>query len=228
MAPDSVPRVVAGSAADDAYHESRLVSSLRDGDEQAFEVLVGRHASGMLRVARTYVASEAAAEDVVQDTWVAVMRGLDQFEGRCSLKTWLYRILINRAKSSGIGARQTVQMGALAELADEGSTVAPERFRSETDPRWLGEWSTPPRSWQRDPQTQVIGAELLQHLLAAIDVLPALQRRVVMLRDVEGMSADETVRLLGLSAGNQRTLLHRGRANLRRSLEDYLEKEVTE
>lgn len=201
------------------------MTSLRGGDQQAFEVLVDRHAAGMLRVARTYVASDVAAEDVVQDTWVAVMRGLEQFEGRCSVKTWLYRILINRAKSSGVGATRTVPMSA---LSDAGPTVAPERFRSDGDPRWLGHWSDPPRAWQRDPQTQLIGAELLQQLHAAINALPDLQRQVVILRDVEGMSAEETAELLDLSAGNQRMLLHRGRARMRQSLGDYLSPESGE
>ena len=188
--------MVAGSLADEVDRESQLLTSLRRGDESAFELLVARHAPGMLRVARTYVASDEAAQDVVQDTWVAVMRGLERFEGRCSVKTWLYRILINRAKSSGVGERR---------------------------PRY---WLDPPRPWQRDPQAQMIGAELVERLHAAIGTLPDLQRRVVVLRDVEGVSAAETAELLGLTAGNQRMLLHRGRAKLRQSLEDYLSEEA--
>ena len=195
------------------------MSSLRNGDERAFEVLVGRHAPGMLRVARTFVASDVAAEDVVQDTWVAVIRGLELFEERCSVKTWLYRILINRAKSSGIGERRTVPMGP---PYDDDPTVDQGRFHVGGDPTVRGHWSDPPRPWQRDPQAQAIGAELLEQLLAAIGELPEPQRQVVILRDVEGMSAAETAQLLSLSAGNQRSLLHRGRAGLRLALEQYL------
>jgi len=195
------------------------VLSLRNGDERAFEVLVGRHAPGMLRVARTFVASDSAAEDVVQDTWVAVMRGLDLFEERCSVKTWLYRILINRAKSSGIGERRTIPIGP---LHDDDPTVDPGRFHSGGEPGVRGHWCEPPRPWQRDPQAQAVGAELLQQLRAAIEQLPESQRQVVILRDVEEMSAAETAELLSLSAANQRSLLHRGRARLRTTLEQYL------
>lgn len=216
--------MVADGQLTDVDREARLLSLLRSGDEHAFESLVAKHAAGMLRVARTYVASDVAAEDVVQDTWVAVMRGLEQFEGRCTVKTWLYRILINRSKSMGIGDRRTVPMSALhgENLHGENRTVAPDRFYGAGEPDVLGRWSDPPRAWQRDPQTQAIGAELLRQLRAAIEVLPEPQRRVVILRDVEGMSAAETAELLDLSAVNQRSLLHRGRARLRQSLEAYL------
>lgn len=215
--------MVAGSLADEVDRESQLLTSLRRGDESAFELLVARHAPGMLRVARTYVASDEAAQDVVQDTWVAVMRGLERFEGRCSVKTWLYRILINRAKSSGVRERRVVPVSA---VTDDGPTVAPERFRADSATRRPRHWLDPPRPWQRDPQAQMIGAELVERLHAAIGTLPDLQRRVVVLRDVEGVSAAETAELLGLTAGNQRMLLHRGRAKLRQSLEDYLSEEA--
>lgn len=209
------PRLASALADGD---ESQLISSLRDGDQLAFERLVVRHSPGMLRVARMFT-SDATAEDVVQDTWVAVVRGIEMFESRCSVQTWLYRILINRAKTSGQGERRTVPMG---DVAPDGPTVDPRRFRAGSDADLEGGWSDPPHPWQRDPQNQAIGAELMAQLLAAIDRLPAAQRQVVTLRDVEGMSAAETAELLHLSAVNQRSLLHRGRARLRQSLEDYL------
>lgn len=201
------------------------MSSLRRGDEQAFELLISRYTPGMLRVARTYVATDVAAEDVVQDTWLAVINGLERFEGRCSMKTWLYRILINRAKSAGTGARRTVPIDALTEGVP---TVDPERFRSTGPASASSEWSDPPRAWQRDPEAQIIAAETLDHLRVAIGTLPEPQRRVVVLRDVEGMSAEDTAELLGLTPGNQRLLLHRGRARLRQVLEDYLHEAVAQ
>jgi RNA polymerase sigma-70 factor (ECF subfamily) len=192
--------------------ERDLVLALRRGDERAFAELVTRHTPGLLRVARAHVRDAGAAEDVVQETWLALLRGVDRFEQRSSLKTWLYRVALNRARSRGLRDARTAP----------NATVDPSRFRADDDPEWPGHWAVPPQPWQRDPQVQLQSAELLERLRVAINDLPARQREVVVLRDVQGLSTDEVAQVLELTTGNVRVLLHRGRATVRTRLEEYL------
>lgn len=192
--------------------ETELVRALRDGDEQAFAELVGRHTPGLLRVARSHVRDAGAAEEVVQETWLALLDGLDRFEQRSSLQTWLYRVVLNRSRTRGVRDARTQPAPA----------VDPSRFRPDDDPDWPGHWSLPPRPWQRDPQVQLQSAEVLEQLRLAIDDLPSRQRDVVVLRDVQGLDTEEVAQVLELTAGNVRVLLHRGRTAVRTRLEEYL------
>jgi RNA polymerase sigma-70 factor (ECF subfamily) len=187
------------------------LSRLRNGDEEAFVMLVGRYQQSMLRLARSMVSSDAVAEEVVQDTWLGVVRGIDQFEGRSSFRTWLYRILINRARSAGSRERPNTPIESL-------HAVDPTRFDAQ------GQWADPLERWREDSENRLDAASLIPILESALDDLPARQRQVVILRDVEGFSNDETCAALGISSGNQRILLHRGRSRIREILETKIEK----
>jgi RNA polymerase sigma-70 factor, ECF subfamily len=180
---------------------------LRAGDEQTFIDLVGRHHDAMVRVARSFVPNHAVAEEVVQDTWLAVLRGLDAFEGRSSFQTWLYRILINRAQSTGVREHQHVPMG------DQEPSVDPSRFDEG------GLWSLPPEHWSDDLDERMRAGELSASIRSALDELPVQQRSVVALRDLEGLPSTEVCDLLDITAANQRVLLHRGRSRMRDALE---------
>jgi RNA polymerase sigma-70 factor (ECF subfamily) len=188
-----------------------LLGRLREGDEGAFVMLVTRYQRPMLRLARSMVASEAVAEEAVQETWMGVVRGIDRFEGRSSLKTWLFRILANRARSAGTREPSTTSIEALA-------AVDPSRF----DPN--GQWADPLESWVNESDNRLDAATLSPILRAALDDLPARQRQVVMLRDVEGLTNEEVCTVLEISSGNQRILLHRGRSRLRGVLETAMRK----
>jgi RNA polymerase sigma-70 factor (ECF subfamily) len=200
--------------------DTPLLDALRAGDEQAFATLVTRYHASLKRVARAYVSTDAVAEEVVQDAWLAVIDGIDRFEQRASLKTWIFHILANKAKTRGTRERRTVPFASLAP-ADDGSAVAPERFQREGD-AWPGHWATPPRPWE-DPERRLASIEAREHLRAAIAMLPATQQAVLTLRDIEGLEAEEVCELLDVSAGNQRVLLHRARAKVRTELEGYFE-----
>jgi RNA polymerase sigma-70 factor, ECF subfamily len=200
--------------------ESRLVAALRAGDEQAFAMLVRRHHASLKRVARAYVSTDAVAEEVVQETWLAVIGALDRFEERATLKTWLFHILTNKAKSRGVRERRTVPFASLAGPDDEPA-VAPERFQRAGD-AWPGHWATPPRPWQ-DPERRLQSLDARERLREAIAALPPAQQAVLTLRDVEGLEAEEVCELLDLSAGNQRVILHRARAKVRDALEQWFE-----
>jgi RNA polymerase sigma-70 factor, ECF subfamily len=184
-----------------------LLERLRAGDERAFVALVDRYQTSMVRLAAAYVPSQAVAEEVVQDTWMAVVRGLGRFEERSSLKTWLFRILVNRARTTGVRERRTTPLGA-----DE-PTVDPRRFGPD------GHWVAPPAPWTEEVEDRVAAAETVGRIRAAIDELPPGPRQVVLLRDVEGLTGAEVGDILGVSDGNQRVLLHRGRARVRRMFE---------
>jgi RNA polymerase sigma-70 factor (ECF subfamily) len=214
MSPAPAPSPVAS--------EASLVDALRLGDEAAFRELVGRHHAGLRRFARAYVSSEALAEEVVQEAWLAVVAGIDRFEGRSSLKTWLFSIVLNIARTRGQRERRTLPFSALScDDEDTSPSVPPERFQTRGD-AWPGHWATPPRAWE-DPERRLACLEAREQLRAALQRLPAAQQTVVTLRDVEGLDAGEVCRLLGLSEGNQRVLLHRGRARLRAALDRYME-----
>jgi RNA polymerase sigma-70 factor, ECF subfamily len=193
--------------------ERALVNALAAGDERAFNEVVGRYHRGLVRLARNYVRTEAIAEEVAQDTWCAVVTGIERFEGRSSFKTWLFSIVVNKARTRAERERRTTPFSSLATADEDGSAVAVEdRFAPD------GAWSAPPRAWD-EPERRAISLELREDLRAALWELPERQRLVVTLRDVEGLDADEVCGLLGLSAGNERVLLHRGRTRLRAELE---------
>jgi RNA polymerase sigma-70 factor (ECF subfamily) len=204
----------------DTSHEERLVDSLRARDEAAFAELVDRHTPMMLRVARGYVASNEVAEDVVQETWIAVLEGIDRFEGRSTLRTWLFRILVNIAKKRGLRDRH--YSDATLAAFTGGATVDPARFRPDADPEYPHHWANPPASWPRTPEGSILGAEVFDVTSRELEHLPDRQRTVVVLRDVLGYDAEEVSSMLSITPANQRVLLHRGRAHVRQVLEDYL------
>src|SRR5690348_3086299 len=197
-----------------------LVERLRSGDSEAFAEIVDAWSPVMLAVARRYVGDRHSAEDVVQDAWLGVLRGLSGFEGRSSLRGWAFSILINRAKTRAVRDARVITVSGDDEN-DAGPTVDPARFQG-PDGSYPGHWTSTgaPRRWE-EPEGRALGREIGRLLHQALDRLPERQRLVVQLRDVEGMSADETCALLCLSQQNQRVLLHRGRAALRGALEDY-------
>jgi RNA polymerase sigma-70 factor (ECF subfamily) len=198
--------------------DQELVDRARAGDETAFAVLVRRYSPALLRLARMYVASQVAAEDVVQETWLGVLRGLERFEGRSSFKTWLFRILVNRAKTRGVRDHRSVPFASLGggEEADEPA-VDPSRFAPE------GAWVLPPRRWQDDPEVALESAEARRIAEEAIAQLPERQRIVITLRDLEGLSSDEVRNALDLTETNQRVLLHRARSKVRQALETWID-----
>ena len=187
--------------------DAELVARLRSGDEEAFRFLVTRYHTPLLRLAQTMVPTRAVAEEVVQDTWLGLVRGIKGFEGRSSLRTWLFHVLVNRARSTGARERRP-SAGVTA-----GPTVDPSRFGPQ------GNWADPPVPWPDDVDDRLVAQELAERIRPRIDELPEMQRQVVLLRDVEGMSAADVCQLLEISEVNQRVLLHRGRARLRGMLE---------
>lgn len=206
-----------------ARDDAELVAALRSRDEAAFTALVERHHPGLVRLARSFVSTQAAAEEVAQETWLAVLRGIDSFEERSSLKTWLFRILVNRAKARGVREARTVPFSSLAgEPGEDRPSVDPDRFLDQAHPRWPGHWAAPPLRFGDLPEERLLSRETRAVIADAIAELPASQRRVIELRDVEGMSSEECCALLELSEGNQRVLLHRARSRVRGALERYL------
>ncbi len=201
--------------------DERLVAALRRGEEAAFAELVDRYNAALLRLAATFVRDRAVAEEVVQETWLGVLQGIDRFEARSSLKTWIYRILTNRAKTRAERERRTVPLSAVGGR-EEGASVDPDRF-FDPDHRWGGHWAAPPRRWDLIPEERLLARETLGWVQDAIDGLPPAQRQVITLRDVQGWSAEEVCDALDVSEGNQRVLLHRARSKVRQALEDRLE-----
>jgi RNA polymerase sigma-70 factor (ECF subfamily) len=203
--------------------EQDLLAGLRAGDEQAFVELLDRYHSSLVRVATVYVGSRQEAEEVAQETWLAVLRGLDRFEGRSSLRTWIFHILVNRARTWAARTRRCIPLSALDGLDQPFEpAVEPEGFLPADHPRWPGHWALPPTSWGELPESQVLGQETLDVARAAIEALPPAQRQVISLRDVEGWSSEEVCALLEVSAENQRVLLHRARSRVRRALDAHL------
>jgi RNA polymerase sigma-70 factor (ECF subfamily) len=205
-------------------NDVELVESLRKGDEEAFRRLIDEQSPALLRVAIGYVGSRATAEDVLQETWVGVLRGVDRFEGRSSLRTWIFRILTNTAKTRAARESRAVPFSSLAgdHGSGEGPVVDPDRFLPADHASEPGHWALAPRRWDT-PEEGLLSGEIREVILAAIDSLPPSQRIVVSLRDIEGWPADEVCEVLELSEGNQRVLLHRGRSKVRGELERYFE-----
>jgi RNA polymerase sigma-70 factor, ECF subfamily len=199
--------------------DAELVAALLRKDERAFVDLVTRFQGSMKRIARMYVPTDALADEVVQEAWEGVLKGLPRFEGRSSLSTWIFRILTNVAKTRGARERRTVPFAALA--GAEGASVDEARFHGE-DAAWPGHWSTPPRAWE-SPERRLGSLEARGELRAAIGALPSNQQAVLALRDVEGLSGEEVCGLLDLTPANQRVILHRARSRVRADLERYLD-----
>jgi RNA polymerase sigma-70 factor (ECF subfamily) len=190
--------------------DRELLARVRTGEEQAFVELVARHQASLLRLARTYVPSGALAEEVAQDTWLAVLRGLDGFAERSSFKTWLLQILVNRARSTGVREHRSVAIG------DPGPAVDASRFDAS------GAWMSPPQHWVADSDDRIAAQTLAAPIRTALEQLPPRQREVVLLRDVDGLSGQEVCAVLEISESNQRVLLHRGRSRLRQAIETEL------
>jgi RNA polymerase sigma-70 factor (ECF subfamily) len=207
---------------EEGAEDQRLVEALRRGDEVAFATLVRTYGPNMLRVARGYVDSRAIAEEVVQETWLGVLHGIDRFEGRSSLKTWVFRILVNRARTRGVKEHRSVPFSSLGE-ADGDTAVDPSAFiAAAPGATWGGWWAAYPGAWDAIPEQRLLGRETLALAGQAIGALPERQREVLVLRDVVGLEPDEVCAALGLSDGNQRVLLHRARGKVRRVLEAHL------
>jgi RNA polymerase sigma-70 factor (ECF subfamily) len=208
-----------------ALAEEKLLESLRAGNEEAFRELVREYQPSLVRVARIYVSNQAAAEDVAAETWLGVLKGLDRFEGRSSLRTWIFRILTNIAKTRAVRDGRTLPFSA---LQDPGrvpeAAVDADRFLDPEHPRWPGHWAVKPEAW---PEDALVAAETRDRLTEAIEALPATQRAVISLRDIEGWSSEEVRNALDLSETNQRVLLHRARSKVRAALEEYLKEAGT-
>lgn len=207
--PGPLPPGLPGAIVCDAVEaDVELLSRLREGDEDAFAQLVDRYQARLLRFARSMVQTPAVAEEVVQDTWMAVVKGIERFEGRSSLKTWLFRILENRARSAGIREQRHVA---------SGPSVDPGSFDAS------GSWMQPVAPWAERSDERLDAARWAPVMREALLDLPPRQRQVVLLRDVEGLTSDAVCAVLDVSRGNERILLHRGRSRLRRFLEPRME-----
>jgi RNA polymerase sigma-70 factor (ECF subfamily) len=199
--------------------DADLLARLRAGDEQAFMILVDRYGPLMLRIALAHVPTRAIAEDVVGDAWLGVVSGLERFEGRSSFKTWLLRIVTNRARTRAQKERRSIPLSSLAPDADDERSVDPDRFQPLDHPRYPGGWAQPPQAW---PEERLLAKETLEMVQSAIAKLPPRQQEVIVLRDVEGWDPEDVSDALGISDGNQRVLLHRARSKVRNDLETYL------
>ncbi|TMC00758.1 MAG: RNA polymerase sigma factor [Chloroflexi bacterium] len=195
------------------------LEALRSKDEAAFEALIGRYHGPMMRLAMTYLRDRGAAEDAIQETWLTCLKTLDRFEGRSSLKTWIFGILLNVARSRRRNEARILPFTSLFRREggdDRGPTVDTRRFGKD------GMWTTPPDNWSNVPESRLLDRETREKVKAALEQLPSKQREVVILRDVVGFEADEVCALLSISQANQRVRLHRGRASVRKTLEEYL------
>lgn len=203
--------------------ETELIEAMRSGDEAAFRALVAQYQSSLLRLARIYVPSQAVAEEVVQETWLGIFKGVGRFERRSSLKTWIFSILVNVAKTRGLRESRSIPFSSamVAEVGSEGAAVDPDRFFGPDHDR-LDNWALGPTSWGT-PEESLLSGETRKLILETIERLPAAQREVITLRDVEGWSAEEARNALNISETNQRVLLHRARSRVRGALERYFD-----
>ncbi len=197
--------------------DGALVASLRRGDEHSFAALVRAHHAALVRLARASVSSDAVAEEVAQETWLAVIEGIDRFEGRSSLKTWIFSILVNKARTRGVRDKRVVPISSLGGQHDDARSVDPHRFKSDGQ-----HWSQPTVPWTQGPAERLLARETMDVASRAIAQLPERQRTVITLRVLDGWTSEETCALLALSEGNQRVLLHRARSQVRSVLEHHL------
>ncbi len=206
----------AGSPANDAS----MIAALCRRDEHALGQLIELYQGALVHTAMIYVASLAVAEEVVQETWISLLQSLDRFEGRCSLKTWIFRILTNRAKARGVREARSVPFSALRRLNDDADepSVDPTAFDPSSQ-----QWITTPQSWESIPEERVLAQETRTHIQQAVVGLPPAQRTVIVLRDIEGWSSEEVCGMLNISESNQRVLLHRARSKVRQALEQYFD-----
>ena len=207
-----------------SVEESALLDALRRGDEDAFAWLVGAYHASLRRVARLYVANAAIADEVVQDTWLGVIRGIWAFEGRSSLKTWIFRILVNRARTRAVRESRNSPFTATESGAEPEPSVSTEDFLSGDDSPAPGHWTSPPRDADSSPERSLLTKELRERLRTVIEALPSNLRVVLWLRDVEGWSSEDVCNALAIQETNQRVLLHRARSRVRAALGPYLEK----
>lgn len=214
--PDELPAEPASAAEDRA-----LIAALRAGDATAFMQLVERNQAAMIRVAQQYVSSRETAEEVVQEAWIGLLKALDRFEGRSSLRTFLFRIVMNLARTRGARDARIVPFSSLGSDDGDGPAMDPDRFVQLPDPM-AGHWASPVRSWNLSPEQLLLSSETVSMVHAAIAELPTSQRSVITLRDVEGFDSGEVCELLEISEGNQRVLLHRARTKVRMALEAEL------
>ena len=202
-----------------------LLQALRKGDETAFAQLIDHYHASLLRLAMTFVASPAVAEEVVQETWIGILEGIGRFEGRSSLKTWIFRILTNQAKTRGVRERRNAAFSPLGHSTEEPEVPAVDPSRFHTSGYWVDHWNSLPRYWEDEtPERLFLSKEGLAQIEKAISALPPTQRQVITLRDVEGLNAVEVCNILSIGETNQRVLLHRARSHVRRALEKYLDK----
>jgi len=213
--------IVPAGGLDVADGDATLVARLRDGDERAFEAAVDSLSPAMLAVARGYVRTRSVAEEVVQETWLGVIKGLDAFEGRSTLRTWVLQIVANIARKRAVGEARALPFSSL-EICDDEPAVEPERFRGADEP-YPGGWTSFPTDWRTLPQTQLLARETLDLVDRAIAELPEAQRIVITLRDMIGCGPEEVGEVLMISDGNQRVLLHRARTRVRARLERYFD-----
>jgi len=205
--------------------EAQLITALRERDESAFVALVNRYQASMIRLALVYCGTHAVAEEIVQEAWLGVLQGIDKFEGRSSFKTWLFRILVNRARTRAEREGRTVPFSALQTEGPEPAVPA-HRFLGDDHPDWPAHWAVPPRSWGASPEADLLSKEMLGLVARAIADLPAAQREVITLRDVEGWTPEEVCNVLGVSETNHRVLLHRARSRVRAALERHFDTEL--
>ena len=218
VAPSEIDRAGSSVPSDDR----RVIEALRRGDEHAFLALVNKHHAAMLRVASAYVSSRAVAEEVVQEAWLGVLKGLASFEGRSSLRSWIFGILANCARSRGVREARTTPFSSFADPEEDELAVDPSRFLGSDHPRWPGHWAAPPEQWADE---KVLAKQTVRFIGEEIEKLPPAQRQVVTLRDVEGWNSAEICAALGISEGNERVLLHRARSRIRAALERRLGEE---
>ena len=206
--------------------DAALVDRLRSRDESAFLEVVQRHHGALVRMAQSFVNSRAVAEEVAQETWVSVLQGIDRFEGRSSLKTWIFQILINRSKTRGVREARSINFSGMNEVNPESGyvSVEPSRFHSSDDPQHPGGWASQPQQWDMTPEQLLLSQECRSFIEQAIASLPELQKEVITLRDVQGWDNEEICVLLGITEANCRVVLHRARSRMRQALESYFGK----
>lgn len=204
-------------------HDEQMASRLRAGDEAAFREIVAEYGGRLARLARSFSRNDAVIEEAVQETWMAVIRGIHGFEGRAPLRTWIFGILVNQARRLAVREHRQAQVAAGGNIAAQGRAGSEEGEPREPGMGANGVWVDAPAPWgMEDPESAMLSAETLQVIESALAELPASQRQVVVLRDLEGLSSEEVCNILEVSDTNQRVLLHRGRARVRQALDRYV------